>query len=132
MKLWGYTILSWGQTLITQKLWQRGRSILTSGQTLLRLKLDQRCQSIRNSGQTLMCLTLFRMGLFEAATDGVAKRPSLPKIYHRFSTMMKLGTVAPHLKKNEKIWKSYDITLEFFHWKSANFVASRNTDIDCI
>ena len=38
-------------------------------------------------------------------------------------------------KEDAKIYKSRDtplLTSAFFHWKSATFVISRNTDIDCI
>ena len=56
-------------------------------------------------------------GLFRGCSQMVGegqKGPPLPKIYHTCTTMMKLGTVIPYLKK------------------SANFVISRNTDIDSI
>ena len=46
---------------------------------------------------------------------GDAKRhpPLLYKICHRYPTMMKLGTVIPHLKKFQKTYKSRDTPLEF-------------------
>ena len=53
-------------------------------------------------------ITLFRIGLFEAAHwwrargGGVTKRPPFPKICHAYPTKMKLGTVIPYLKKTEK------------------------------
>ena len=58
---------------------------------------------------------------------GVTRIPPCPsKICRTYPTMMKLGTVIPYLKKIQKILKI------FFHRKSASFVISRNTDIDCI
>ena len=66
------------------------------------------------------------------------KKTLLPKICHTYSTMMKLGTVIPYLKKIQKICKSRDtpprllLTSAFFDRKSANFVISRNTGIDWI
>ena len=58
-------------------------------------------------------LTLFRMGIFGAARGwrGGAKRSArLPKIFHRYPTMMKLGTVIPYLKKTQKIYESREAT----------------------
>ena len=47
-------------------------------------------------------------------TDGGANPPPrLPKICHTYSTMMKLGTVLPYLKKIQKIYKSYGTPHEF-------------------
>ena len=76
-------------------------------------------------------LTLFRMGIFGAAHGcgvggGEVERFSLPKICHRYLTMMKIGAVIPYLKKIQQIYKPRDI------FTGANFVISRNTDIDCI
>ena len=51
---------------------------------------------------------------------------------------MKLGTDIPYLKKIQKIYESRDKPLSsadisIFHWRSAKFAISRNTDdIDCI
>ena len=44
------------------------------------------------------------MDIFGAAHGwrGRAKRPPLPKICHRYPTMIKLVTVIPYLKKNSK------------------------------
>ena len=55
-------------------------------------------------------LTLFRMGIVGAAHGwgGGEKMPSLPKIYHRYPAMMKLGTVIPYQKKIQKIYESRD------------------------
>ena len=53
-------------------------------------------------------LTLFRMGFFGAA-HGWGRLPfwpSLPKIFHTYPTMMKLGKVIPYLSKTQKIYKS--------------------------
>ena len=90
--------------------------------------------------QNRAMLTLFRMGIFGAAhrKGGGAKRPPLPNICHTYPTMIKLGTVIPYLKEIQKLYESRDTTPDFcwhqhfFHWKSANFVISRKTDIDCI
>ena len=57
------------------------------------------------------------MGFFGAAHgwgEGVAKRPSLPKICHTYPTMMKLGTVIPYPKKIQKMYESRDTPLEFY------------------
>ena len=49
-------------------------------------------------------LTLFRKGFFRAAYgwDGGGRKSPLPKICHTYSTMMKLDTVIPYLKKSKK------------------------------
>ena len=83
-------------------------------------------------------LNLFRKGLFRVVHwwRG-AKRPPFPKICHTCTTMMKLGTVLPYLKKIQKLKKSCD-TLHEFCWyqhflpQVCNFIIWRNTDIDCI
>ena len=81
-------------------------------------------------------LTLFRMGLFGAAHG--TKRPPFPKLCHIHPTMMLLGTVISYPKKIQKTYKSCETPFEFrryqhfFYRKSATFVVSRNTDIDCI
>ena len=57
-----------------------------------------------------------QMGFWGAAhkcvCGGRGQKSPFPKICHTYPTMMKLGTVIP------------------FHRKLANFVKSRNTDID--
>ena len=59
-------------------------------------------------------LTLLRMGLLEAAHGwGEPKKPPLPKICHKYPTMMKLLTLIPYLKKMQKIKKSGDTLLQF-------------------
>ena len=72
------------------------------------------------------------MGIFRAAHGwGEVKKASLPKICHTYPTMMKLGTVKPYLKN----YVTHPLTsadISIFHRQSANFVISRNTDIDCI
>ena len=76
-------------------------------------------------------LTLFRMGLF-----GDAHRRGFPlhKIWHTYSTIMKLSIVTPHLKKVSKIYESnpnpWSCWHSIFHRNSANFAMSRNTNID--
>ena len=44
---------------------------------------------------------------------GRVKRPPLPKICHTYPTLMKLGTVIPHLKKIQKIYESFDTPPDF-------------------
>ena len=46
-----------------------------------------------------------------------AKRFPLPKICHRYPTMMKLGTVIPYLKKIKKIYESRDTPPEFCRYQ---------------
>ena len=47
-------------------------------------------------------------------TDGEgAKRFLLPKICHKYPTIMKLGTVIPYLKQIQKIYESHDTSPEF-------------------
>ena len=53
------------------------------------------------------------MGLFGAAHGwGRVKKASLPKIWHKYPTMIRLDTVVPYLKKIQKIYKSRDIHSE--------------------
>ena len=65
-------------------------------------------------------------------------RLPLPKICHTYPTMMKLGAVILLPKEDSKsIWITWHtswllLILAFFLQKSANFVISRNTDIDYI
>ena len=67
---------------------------------------------------------LFRISIFGTAQRWVAKRIPLPKIYQTHPRMMKLGTVVSYF--------NLLLTSPFFYRKSATFVISRNTDIDCI
>ena len=54
------------------------------------------------------------MGIFRAAHRWRGpKMLPLPKICHTHSTVMKLGTVIPYLKKIEKIYESRDAPLDF-------------------
>ena len=82
-------------------------------------------------------LTLLRMGIFRNTHGcGGGELPFL-KICHTFPTMMKLGSVVPYLKKIQKNMNHVTHTLtsadiSIFYRKSAHFVISRNTDIDCI
>ena len=79
------------------------------------------------------------MGHFAATHGcGVGGKKVLPlsKICHRYPTLMKLGAVIPYLKKIQK-YKNHVthtpwVMLAFFHRKSAIFVISGNTGIDCI
>ena len=50
----------------------------------------------------------------ECSGVGRAKKAPLPKICHRYPTMMKLGTVIPYLKKIQKIYESRDTPPEFY------------------
>ena len=58
-------------------------------------------------------LTLFRMGLFGAAHGWGDQKGPLLKVCHTYTTMMKLGTAIPYLKKIKKIYKSREKPLEF-------------------
>ena len=51
------------------------------------------------------------MGNFGAAhgwRGGGGKKAPLPKIYHTYSAMLKLGTVIPYLKEIRKMYESCD------------------------
>ena len=58
-------------------------------------------------------LTLFRMDFFRAAHGWGGLFGPLPKICHRYPTMMKFGTVIPFLRKTQKLYKSRDTFLGF-------------------
>ena len=59
-------------------------------------------------------LNLFTMGFVGLLTaEGCAKRAPLPKIWHTYPSMMKLGRVIPYLKKIKKTCKPRDTPLEF-------------------
>ena len=62
------------------------------------------------------------MGFFGVAHElgGRVKKPHLPKICHIHSTMMKLGTVTPYLKKTPELCESRDTSLDF--WRGQNFL----------
>ena len=76
------------------------------------------------------------MGLSGAAYEWGAKRdPSLKSVTR--PRMMKLGKVVAYLKTIQKFINLVKHPLSFvdiiiFHQKSATFVISRNTYIDCI
>ena len=98
------------------------------------------CIFSNNEFQYENLLILFRMGLFWPAHGcGQAKKLPLPKICHTYSTMMKLGTLIPYLKKFKKYinqvmhhpLSSADSSI-FFPPKSANFAMSSNTDIEFV
>ena len=85
-------------------------------------------------------LTLFMMDIFETAHGwggrGGGKKAPFLKICHTYPTTMKLCSCTLP-KEDQKIYESYstpltsaDITI--FHRKSANFVISKNTGVDCI
>ena len=59
--------------------------------------------TIKVSNATELSLTLFRMGIFGAACGwGGGKKAPLPKICHKYLTIMKFGAVVPFLKKIQK------------------------------
>ena len=64
-------------------------------------------------GGTEVVLTLFRMGIFGAAHKwgGCPKKIPLPKICHRYPTIMKLGNAISYLKKIKKIYDHVTHTL---------------------
>ena len=71
------------------------------------------------------------MVFFGAAHEwGGALWLPLPKICHTYATIIKLGTVISYLRKIQKMYKSRDTSLAFFHRKSTNFATSENTHID--
>ena len=51
------------------------------------------------------------MSLFGAAHGWGEQKGPLPKIYHTYPKMMKLGTVIPYLKRTQKIRDSHDTPL---------------------
>ena len=55
------------------------------------------------------------MGIFGAAHGwgGWGQNLPLPKLCHRYPTMMKLGTVIPYLSKIQKIYESPDTSPKF-------------------
>ena len=57
------------------------------------------------------------MGIFSGLLTDVGGREGgkapLPKICHTYSTMIKLGTAIPYLKKIQKIYESRDKPPEF-------------------
>ena len=61
----------------------------------------------------LNMLTLFGMGFLGATKEWGDKKASLPKICHTYPTMIKLRIFIPYLKKIQKLYESYDTTLEF-------------------
>ena len=62
-----------------------------------------------------LILTLFRMGLFGPGHKwrGLRWDGGLPKICPTYSTMMKLSTIIPSIKKMQKIYESCYTYLEF-------------------
>ena len=51
------------------------------------------------------CINSIQMGFFGAAHGwGGEQKAPLPKICHIYSTMMKLGTVIPYLKKIQNLY----------------------------
>ena len=58
-------------------------------------------------------------------TDGgEGQKGPLPKICHRYLTLMKLGTVTPYLKKIQKIYESRD-TIPEFCWHEHFFTGNQ-------
>ena len=58
-------------------------------------------------------LTLFKMGIFRD-DSGWGGPFCLPKICHRYATIIKLGAVIPYLRKMSNIYESRDTPLEFY------------------
>ena len=81
-------------------------------------------------------LTLFiKDGTFRGCPWRGDQKPfPLPKICHTYSAMIKLGKVISYLKKNRKIYESYDTHYEFcFYTENQQiFAISSNTIIDFI
>ena len=60
------------------------------------------------------CFNPVQDGLFWGCSRmGGAKMSPLPKFFHTYPTIMKLGTVIPYQKKIQKIYESRDTLLEF-------------------
>ena len=58
-------------------------------------------------------LTLFRMGFFWTAYGWWVGGGGLPKIFHTYPAMIKLGRVIPYPKKIQKVYESRDRIFEF-------------------
>ena len=59
-------------------------------------------------------LTLFRMDILWTAHGWDVINTPLPEMYQIHPTMMNLGTITLYLKKIQKIYRSYDTSLEFY------------------
>ena len=62
------------------------------------------------------CFNPVQDGLFWGCSrmgEGGAKMPPLPKFFHTYPTIMKLGRIIPYQKKIQKIYESRDTLLEF-------------------
>ena len=69
-------------------------------------------------------------------TDGGrwGKKAPLPKIFHTYPTMMKIGTVIPYLKKIQKIYELRDTPPEFcwyqqFFIRNQQILLCQETDV---
>ena len=70
----------------------------------------------------------------------MGRKRSLPKTWHTYPTIMKLGTLIPYLPYLKKIQKSIyhmahplsSVYIVIFYQKSATFVILENADKDCI
>ena len=51
-------------------------------------------------------------GCSQIVGTGGAKKPPFPKIWYTYPTLMKFGTVIPHLEKIQKIYESRNTPLE--------------------
>ena len=114
--------------------------------TFFKIALIQLTKSTLNPNFWRICikkhwLSLFRMGVFGAAhLWGIGGRSKISQDQSLKSVtyILQWGNlvVISYLKKIQKIYESRDtwvlLKSAFFHWKSANFVMSRNTDIDYI
>ena len=89
------------------------------------------------NGSSIKCgLTLFRMGIFGAAHgwEGGKRPPTLKSVTHIYNE--ETWHSCTYLKEIKKYMKHVTyprllLSSAFFHRKSANFIISRNTDIDC-
>ena len=114
---------NWSVTLRIQLL-LRCTVSFDSKETELESSNQETSLSVGKNIETV--LTLFRTSFFRLLTDGegAKKTPHLPKIYHTYPTMMKLGTVIPYLRKIQKIYESLDTPLEFY-WHQYFFTGNQ-------
>ena len=125
-----YKIKKWQHT----KMWKSNRAKWTE---MLQNCKDKKMTSRICTNNQLLQLTRediafnhIQDGPFQGSSHmgvggwGGGKKVSLPKIYHTYPTMMKLGTLIPYLKKIQKIYKSRDTALEFW-WHQHFFTGNQ-------
>ena len=76
-------------------------------------------------------LTLFRMDIFRA-THGWRGHTNILKWWNLAQLYLTRRRSNTQNYVNRVTYSWFLLTLSFFHWKSANFAISRNTDIDWI